>query len=660
MRSLCFVISSVLALSCAPVIFAQGTAFTYQGRLRNNGLPVNGSANLVVGLYDAATGGNLLGAQTLTGVSVANGLFTVLLNANNELGAGAFSGAPRWLDITVNGTELTPRQPLTSTPYAQTTTRLSLPYNDTFSLPGHAFNLTNTQGSYAALHGNATGSLGQGVFGEAATGYGVYGYGLTGVAGTSGAGTGVYGYSVSGAGVYAYSDFSEALHAVLYTGSGVNISNYSIPAILGESSYGNGVMGVVSTPGAGVFGIAPNGYGVLAISANGYPIYAYDTPSGVDYSMFAKPAILGESLSRNGVLGVAAATNTSGIIGYNPAGYGVTAVSTTGTASYSTCTSGTAVYSTSSTGTGLFSYSGSGYAMHAMLSNSSGVNISNYSVPALLAESNYGNGIIGVVSTTGAGVLGYAPTGTGLLGVTDSGNAVYALSNATSGVVRTILAQNTSDQGAAILGWASATSGNNYGVVGQSDSPAGWAVFGFGDVGCTGVKSFVIDHPLDPANKILRHYCTEGPEPQNAYNGVVTTDAQGFATVQLPDYFDQINRDFRYQLTVIDSTEDFVLAKVAQEIANNQFRVRTSQPNTKVSWEVKGVRNDPWVRAHGIQAEQDKPAAERGTYLQPELYGQPREKGSAYSPAPQQPATSQPAPAPLEPASTPFTAAIAR
>jgi hypothetical protein len=101
----------------------------------------------------------------------------------------------------------------------------------------------------------------------------------------------------------------------------------------------------------------------------------------------------------------------------------------------------------------------------------------------------------------------------------------------------------------------------------------------------------------------------------------VVTDAQGYATITLPAYFESINRDFRYQLTVIDDSDDFVLAKVVREIQNNQFVIRTSKPFVKVSWRVEAVRNDLWVQRYGYQTEQEKPKEHQGKYLHPELYG---------------------------------------
>lgn len=183
--------------------------------------------------------------------------------------------------------------------------------------------------------------------------------------------------------------------------------------------------------------------------------------------------------------------------------------------------------------------------------------------------------------------------------------------------------------GAGVLGFAATASG--HGVVGWSNGGAGVlgfsstgdAVLAVGNFRATGTKSFVIDHPLDPANKFLQHYCTEAPEPMNAYSGVVTTDARGYATVKLPAYFQSINRDFRYQLTVIDDGDDFVQAKITREISDNAFALRTSKPGVKVSWEVKAVRNDAWCRAHAAPIEFAKRPAERGKYFNPEFFGQP-------------------------------------
>lgn len=620
-----------------------GGEFDYQGRLQQSGQPFSGTADLQFDLYDADIGGNLLGSQTIAGVTIANGLFTVKLNGGGEFGSSAFAGDRRWLRITVNGTPLAPRQELTATPFSQLSARLRLPYSGSVAHPGSAFEIVNAQDFTTAIHGSASGNFGFGLVGDAPNGAGVYGFGgnygvfgessnATGVGlfGYSIAGTAVYGYSSSGNGLEAYSNSGNAVRARRASPSGVNIAGFGTPAIFADSSSGNGIMGVVSTQaGAGLVGIGPNGYGLYATSANGYPVYAYDTPSGVNYAGFAKPAILGESLARNGVMGVAAAASTAGIVGYNPNGFGV--------------------FAQTASGTGLYSYAGStGYAIRGVYNNVSGADMSIFAKPAILGESNLGNGVMGVVTSGGAGVVGFSPNAIGvygfsnahvaLQGVTENGFglyanatnnaiAIYGLSTATTGQRRTVLGRNNSNAGIGVHGWCPSASGTTYGVLGEAPSPAGWAVFASGDMGGSGLKAFEIDHPFDPENKTLRHFCAEGPEPQNIYNGIATTDHSGFATITLPDYFEEINRDFRYQLTVIDHGDDFILAKVVDEIQQNRFRIRTSRPNVRVSWEVKGIRNDRYVRARGFAVEADKDVAHRGTYLQPTLFDKPLLRG---------------------------------
>jgi hypothetical protein len=106
----------------------------------------------------------------------------------------------------------------------------------------------------------------------------------------------------------------------------------------------------------------------------------------------------------------------------------------------------------------------------------------------------------------------------------------------------------------------------------------------------------------------------------NIYNGNLMTDARGYATITLPDWFEVLNKDFRYQLTIIDEEDsmDFVQAKVVQGVRNNQFTIRTSRPNVQVSWQVTGIRKDPYAEAHRILVEGEKPAYEKGFYLHSE------------------------------------------
>jgi hypothetical protein len=110
---------------------------------------------------------------------------------------------------------------------------------------------------------------------------------------------------------------------------------------------------------------------------------------------------------------------------------------------------------------------------------------------------------------------------------------------------------------------------------------------------------------------------------KNIYDGNVVTDENGEATVELPAYFEALNRDFRYQLTVLGT---FAQAIVGDEINANRFVIRTSAPNVKVSWQVTGIRRDAWANKNRIKVEEAKPERERGFYLHPQAFDQPEEK----------------------------------
>ena len=133
-----------------------------------------------------------------------------------------------------------------------------------------------------------------------------------------------------------------------------------------------------------------------------------------------------------------------------------------------------------------------------------------------------------------------------------------------------------------------------------------------------GGGSFKIDHPLDPENKYLYHSFVESPDMMNVYNGNTVTDENGTSTVQLPNYFSALNRDFRYQLTVIGA---FANAIISKEVSENQFEIATDLPNVKVSWQITGIRQDPYANMNRIPNTVVKEAQNRGKFLHPAAYG---------------------------------------
>lgn len=221
----------------------------------------------------------------------------------------------------------------------------------------------------------------------------------------------------------------------------------------------------------------------------------------------------------------------------------------------------------------------------------------------------------------------FSGVGNGILGVTRSadGNGVFGSNTRSFGFGVGVRGNSQSDTGRAVFGEASSLTGVTYGVYGGVTSPDGFGVFANGKLGSSGFKTFRIDHPTDPENKYLQHYSSEGPEPINEYSGNVILGSDGSGWVQLPDYFEMINIDFRYTLTAIGAPAPGLY--IASEVQDNAFRIAGGKAGLKVSWEVKGRRNDPYARAYAAPVIVEKQGIEIGKYLQPQLFGKPAAMG---------------------------------
>jgi hypothetical protein len=185
-----------------------------------------------------------------------------------------------------------------------------------------------------------------------------------------------------------------------------------------------------------------------------------------------------------------------------------------------------------------------------------------------------------------------------------------------------------------VYGYAHSPNGTNYSVYGFSSgsAPTDYAGYFNGDVHIDGTLSkgngsFKIDHPLDPENKYLQHSFVESPDMMNIYNGNVILDEYGGAWIELPAWFEALNRDFRYQLTCIGG---FAQVYIAEKVSSNRFRIAGGYSGLEVSWQITGIRQDPFADANPISVEEDKPEDERGYYLHPEAYGQSEERGVGY------------------------------
>jgi hypothetical protein len=210
-----------------------------------------------------------------------------------------------------------------------------------------------------------------------------------------------------------------------------------------------------------------------------------------------------------------------------------------------------------------------------------------------------------------------------VIGDSTNGYAVVAASDASNA----LLAENASSADTAVISnlgggaplFVSGTGGSLF-LDGNGNLSVSGAI-------SAGTKDFKIDHPVDPANKYLYHASVESSEMMNIYTGMTVLDLSGSAIVSLPDWFEAVNGDFRYQLTAIGAPAPNL--HIAREVSNNQFAVAGGQPGMKVSWQVTGVRHDAYAKAHPLVVSVDKPEEERGYYIHPELYGATAERSLA-------------------------------
>jgi hypothetical protein len=355
----------------------------------------------------------------------------------------------------------------------------------------------------------------------------------------------------------------------------------TLTGVWGQSISSNGVYGYSST-GNGAYGYSLSGWGVLGVSNANYGVYGSTSAAGA-------AGVYGESSDGLGVSGES--QSNSGVRGQSNSGAGV--------------------FGISSTGRGIWGVSNSDYGAMGQSSGNHGV-YGRSSASKLAGVHGQSTSIDGI------GVRG-----DGNVAVSETPSDVNQASIGVLGVGGGYGVRGESNAGHGVAGFGSFLGASIYGASG-----AAWAGYFDGKVVVTGNLakgggSFKIDHPLDPANKYLYHSFVESPDMMNIYNGSVTTDANGEATVTLPDYFEALNRDFRYQLTVIGQ---FAQAIVAGKIQGNSFTIKTDKPGVEVSWQVTGIRKDAYANANRIPIEEDKPAAERGHYLHPAAFNQPEEK----------------------------------
>jgi hypothetical protein len=637
-----------------------------------NAKPLTGLVGVTFYLYQDQQGGSPLWLETQNVQPDKTGHYTVLLGSTTSTGLPAnlfASNEAHWLGVQVQGQEEQPRVLLVSAPYA-----LKAGDAETVGgLPPSAFVLAGAiNGSGGILTAAGTGSpvspsapfLGMANYIPVWTGpknagdsimYQANGNSIGVGTTTPGATLDVNGNAITRG--------NHTVNGNLAATGVVSGGSYQIGSNLfawGSATNQNAYLGFAGNPNSNNTGQYNTGTGYYALTKNttGISNTAYGSwalwfnTTGTDNT-----ATGGEALQNNTAGGLNTANGFTALYsnteGSANTAEGISALSSNTTGSYNTA-SGVNALEFNTTGqfnTGIGDYAGvpldgsnltgnnnTALGVGADFSTGTLTNATAIGAFAEVAESNAMvlgsiNGVNGATSNTSVGIGTTTP---------------HAKLDVAGNSVETLIGDPACGSGFAGLGFVVSGGFNscqNYALIGDSpgnlyvnSSLSGTIYFRnknadlmtidtSGDVHIKGNLSkgggsFQIDHPLDPANKYLYHSFVESPDMKNIYDGNVVTNRYGVATVTLPNYFEALNRDFRYQLTVIGQ---FAQAIVAKEISGNRFAIRTSKPGVKVSWQVTGIRHDAYADAHRIEVEVEKPPQEQGHYLHPELFGAPLE-----------------------------------
>lgn len=429
------------------------------------------------------------------------------------------------------------------------------------------------------------------------------------IAGSSSSGLGLYGQSLNYVGVHGLVVNPQASAGVVGSttanslGDGVwGLANNGQDGIYGQKSLGagNGVFG--NSSNVGVRGYGAHGAFLESGLHDGYGVIAWNTAA-----------------SGNGRIGLVAAGQNLDL--RSLAGSGAT---------FTGLSSGAASFAASANGTGIQGAGNNEITVYTA-NNGAGVAGTGSYVGTFGTSTRAGDGIgiVGVGNATqtytlpptisGTGGAGVAGTGTkiGVFGhaVDNNGYGVYSSGNLhATGTI-------TSDQPIiaprGIITDVFVVDENGMTVDG---SLMAQSITAAGDLMASGTKNFIIDHPNDPANKYLKHASVESNEILNLYRGTATFNAFGEAVIDLPDYYDAINRNPSYQLTPIGAAMPNLF--IAEEVNHGRFMIAGGEPGKKVSWTITAERNDVYLQRNPQIRDMVVDKGEnRGKYLIPEVYG---------------------------------------
>lgn len=604
------ILLSIAAVLLATSIWAQAPMkFNYQGVARDNtGKALdNKNISMRISILDGSAVGTAQYVETQSATTNQFGLYTVQIGngtaVTGTMGAVTWGTGDKYMKVEID--------PAGGTSYTDlgATQLLSVPYAMYAATPAGPAGPAGPTGATGATgpagSANITGTANYHVKFTGATAGGnslLYDDGTSMAVGTASPSPNIKFQVIAGS-------IGNSMRATLVGVPATSIATSG--AMYGESTTGIGVIGVSSSQN-GVYGLSAGTLGGTVGVATGTGNGIWGVATGAGVAGFFDGGSTGRGIIVSaGASGYGTSTPTSRLTVMQPA-TPVPAIDTFAAIygySYTTqgCLKGgvSGSYNTSNYGTGLH---GLGYQ---------GVTLQDCNTA--FSTGNQDLGVYGSANT--AGVEGTSTGGIGVVGYNK--NSSFA---ATTGGGNTY----------GVYGYANTIGGatvpaTRYGVYGYATgATTNYAGYFSGNVNITGSiakgsGTFKIDHPLDPENKYLYHSFVESPDMMNVYNGNTTTDANGYATVTLPTYFEALNKDFRYQLTVIGT---FAQAIVSEKVNGNKFVIQTNQPNVEVSWQVTGIRHDKYADAHRVVAEVEKEPEMKGHYLHAAEWNQPASKSA--------------------------------